>query len=170
MQDVTGHAECFGPAMALLNLSAATTKDYTGELMSFTCVYVGSKSNIYFGDSTSATAVASQNYQYICIGVLTSTASSSTTRSRHAECFGPAMALLNLSSATTKDYTGEFMSFTCVYVGITSSIYFGDSTSETAVASQNYQYICIGVLTSTASSSTTRSSSATSSTTVTSTT
>ncbi|CAK0853189.1 unnamed protein product [Prorocentrum cordatum] len=59
----------------------------------------------------------------------------------------------------------DYMSFTCVYVGSKSNIYFGDSTSETAVASQNYQYICIGVLTSSVSSSTTRSSSATSSTT-----
>ncbi|CAK0844022.1 unnamed protein product [Prorocentrum cordatum] len=79
MQDVTEHAECFGPAMVLLDLSSATTKDYTGEVMPFTCVYVEDASAVHFGDSTSETAAAFQNYQYICIGVMTSTSGSTVS-------------------------------------------------------------------------------------------
>ncbi|CAK0853193.1 unnamed protein product [Prorocentrum cordatum] len=116
--------------------------------------------------SSSATTTSYQDYTLLPPGQTCYEAGMQDV-TEHAECFGPAMVLLNLSSATTEDYTGEFMSFTCVYVGSKSTIRFGDSTSETAVANPNYQYICIGVLTSTASSSTTRSSSATSSTTVT---
>ncbi|CAK0853192.1 unnamed protein product, partial [Prorocentrum cordatum] len=73
--------------------------DYTGELMSFTCVYVGSKSIIRFGDSTSEKAVASLNYQYVCIVVLTSTASSTVS-----EISTSATSSLTSLTATTESY------------------------------------------------------------------
>ena len=79
MRDITSPAECFGPARASVNLSSAQPVDYTGFPASFTCVHVASSSQVYFGDSSSDTPSASPNYEYICIGFLTKTASSTAS-------------------------------------------------------------------------------------------
>ncbi|CAK0853187.1 unnamed protein product [Prorocentrum cordatum] len=125
MQDVTGHAECFGPAMALLDLSSAATENYTGEIMPFTCVYVEDASAVHFGDSTSETAVASLNYQYICVGVMTSTASSTVS-----EISTSATSSLTSLTATTESYND----YTLLPIWTVSSTV--TTTTNTAAPSQ----------------------------------
>jgi hypothetical protein len=65
--------------MASLGLSSAQTSDFTGYSFPFTCVKKASKAEIYFGDSSSDFSAPSPDYQYICIGVLTTTASSTVS-------------------------------------------------------------------------------------------
>jgi len=84
MQDVTRATECFGAAMASVNLTSAGTSDFTGAGFPFTCVYKTSTTQVFFADSSSDTAEPDTDYRYICIGVLTTTGTSTTSISTSA--------------------------------------------------------------------------------------
>ncbi|CAK0866722.1 unnamed protein product, partial [Prorocentrum cordatum] len=242
MQDVTSPAECFGPARASAGLSSAQTQSFEGFGFTFTCVHRSSSNAVQFADSSSADAEPSSGYQYICIGILTTSDSSTTTTSTSAttstsmtttetssrtavsettssetssstltstsltnststnvvatttshedytllsagqtcyeagmqdvtnpsECFGSAMASVGLSPAQTQSFEGFGFAFTCVHSSSSNAVYFADSSSADAQPNSGYQYICIGILTTSDSSTTTISTSATTGTSMTS--
>ncbi|CAK0830543.1 unnamed protein product, partial [Prorocentrum cordatum] len=210
MQDVTSSAECFGLAMTSVDLGSAETQ-------------------VFFGDASPNSTVPDSIYQFICIGVLTTTGSSTNTVSTSATSVtfvtstatstatststptsatltfsltatatattaSSATSLSTSSTATTSsrvDYTLLPAGQTCYEAGmqdVTSSaecfglamtsvdlgsaetqVFFGDASPNSTVPDSTYQFICIGVLTTTGSSTTTISSSSTSITSVTST-
>jgi len=81
LQDVASSAECFGSAMASVDLGSTgstETYDFAGTGFLFTCVYKTSSAEVFFSDSGSDATESSPNYQYICIGVLRATSTNSS--------------------------------------------------------------------------------------------
>ncbi|CAK0797932.1 unnamed protein product [Prorocentrum cordatum] len=195
LADVPSSDNCFNLAAPSLSLSFDATTYIASTAFKVSCVYAAATDTLIYSLSKGTGTAGSSDYQFLCVGQYTSTGTSTATTTATvttttyedytllpagqtcyeaglqditstAQCFGPASAAFGFSSSQTTDFSGYGFTFTCVYKSSSAEVYFGDSSPGDTQATASYRYMCIGLVTTTASSSTTITTTATSFTTI----